>query len=180
MRVIPNGFSVRWTVFVAVVVAVVAVVALFLRVNTTPSVQTGLYLRVPEWMAPGEPEVGDLVIACPPDGEPVLLALDREYLQPSGACDAGIVPVLKRVVAVGGQTVEVREDGLFVDGRRVGGPPPVADSRERPLVPLYGVWPLDEGALWLGSEIPNGYDSRYFGPFARDLREGRARLLVGF
>lgn len=180
MKGLPRGLSARWGVFAAAVLVAIAGVALFLRVNTTPSVQTGLYLRVPEWMASGEPQVGDLVMACPPDGEAVVVALEREYLQPSQTCEAGIVPVLKRVVAVGGQTVEVREDGLFVDGQRVADPPLTADSQGRPLVPLYGSWPLGEGAVWLGSEIPNGYDSRYFGPFARDLREGRARLLASF
>lgn len=176
----PRGLSARWAALAAVVLAGVATVALFFRINTTPSVQTGLYLRVPEWMASGEPAVGDLVMACPPDGEAAVVARDRGYLQPSQACEAGLVPVLKRVVAVGGQTVEVREAGLFVDGQRVADAPLTADSKGRPLQPVGGAWPLGEGDLWLGSEIPNGYDSRYFGPFARDLRTGRARLLASF
>lgn len=177
----PSGFSTRWLVALGLVLAVVVVVGLFVRVNTTPSVQTGVYLRVPEWLARGEPEAGDLVMACAPPGEAADTAREREYLRRTRtACAAGIVPVLKRVVAVAGQTVEVTERGVAVDGRAVGPAPRTFDSDGRPLQPAYGTHPLGDGELWLGSDITNGYDSRYLGAFARDLREGRARLLVAF
>ena len=163
------------------VLTVVAVVGFFLRVNLTPSVETGLYLRVPEGLATGAPEVGGLVFACAPRGEAARVARDRAYLRRTRtACTSGIVPVLKRVVAVGGQTVEVRDDGVFVDGRRVADAPPTSDSQGRPLQPQYGEHPLGPGELWLGSDIPNGFDSRYFGPFGPDLLRGRARLLAPF
>ena len=176
-----QGFSARWWVFGAAVLAAVVGVGLFLRLNLTPSVETGLYLRVPEGMASGEPAVGDLVYACAPVGEAADVARERAYLRRTRtACASGIVPVLKRVVAVGGQTVEVGEGWVAVDGRRTAPPPPTFDSDGRPLQPAYGEWTLGAGELWLGSDIPNGYDSRYFGPFERDLREGRARLLAAF
>ncbi len=178
---VSGGFSRRWFVLVGAVLAVVVGVSLFLRVNLTPSVATGLYLQVPEWLAEGSPEVGDLVTACAPVGDAARVALDREYLRRTRtACASGIVPVLKRVVAVGGQTVEVGPDGVLVDGRRIAPAPQTVDSEGRPLEPQVGTWPLGPGDLWLGSDIPNGFDSRYFGVFPPDLLRGRAWLLASF
>ena len=176
------GFSRRWTVFFGATVAAVVFAALFVRVNRTPSVREGVYLVLPEWMAWNEPAVGDLVTACAPEGDAARLALERRYLRPSGDCPSGAVPLLKRVVATGGQTVRVSPDRVRVDGARIAGPhagpPPTADRQGRPLAPVYGTWPLGRGDLWLGSDIPNGYDSRYLGPFEAGLLRGRARLAV--
>ncbi len=163
------------------VLAVVVAVSLFVRLNLTPSVETGLYLRTPEWLAPGPPEAGDLVTACAPVGDAARTALARGYLRRTRtACASGVIPVLKRVQGVGGQTVTVDTDGVFVDGRRIREAPPTADSDGRPLEPAYGTWRLEPGELWLGSDIPNGFDSRYFGPFGPEQLRGRARLLAPF
>lgn len=181
MRLPAQSTTARLLFLAVAALTAVAMVALFLRVNLTPSVETGLYLRVPEWAAGNAPAVGDLVYACAPEGPAAALALERDYLRPTAtACASGVVPVLKRVVAVGGQTVRVNSVGLFVDGLEVAPAPPVEDSGGRPLRPRYGTWPLEDGALWLGSDIPNGFDSRYFGPFEGESVRGRARLLVSF
>ena len=172
------SFSHRWTVFYGAVLALVAFAAVFVRVNRTSSVHEGVYFQVPEWMAWREPSAGDLVTACAPPGEPARLALARDYLPPSEACPSGALPLLKRVVATAGQTVVVSPRGVLVDGRTAGPPPPTVDRGGRPLQPAYGTWRLGPGGLWLGSDILNGYDSRYFGPFAPGLRQGRAWLVV--
>ncbi|MEM1116459.1 MAG: S26 family signal peptidase [Bacteroidota bacterium] len=170
------GFSRRWFVFVGAVLAVVLLVFLFIRRNDTPSVPEGVYLRLSEWMMPGEPAVGDFAMACLPDAEAAFVARERGYLDEAPwACASGVVPVLKRVAAVEGQTVEVTEAGVFVDGARVGEAPPTADSQGRPIAPAYGMYRLGAGEAWLASDIPNGYDSRYAGPL---VPEARAWLLV--
>ena len=175
-----SGFSRRWLAFYVAVPVLAVLAGVFLTVNRTPSVRPGLYLVVPEGLARGEPAAGDLVVACAPAGEAVRVALERGYLPPGEACASGASPLLKRVVATGGQTVALSERGLAVDGRRVGLPPPTADRGGRPLRPAYGTRTLGPGALWLGSDIPNGFDSRYLGPLPPALRRARAWLLVPF
>ena len=172
------GFSRRWLWFLGAVLGVVAFVALFLRVNLTPSVATGVYLRVPEALVPGDPAVGDLVMGCIPPSEAAQTALDRDYLRPTRTgCASGVVPVTKRVRAVAGQTVRVSPDGVWVDDARANGSPRTQDRSGQPLAPAYGTWPVGPGEVWASSDVENGFDSRYFGPIKPDAR---AWLLVPF
>ena len=173
-----SGFSRRWLWFLGAVVGGVVLVALFLRVNLTPSVATGVYLRVPEALAPGEPAVGDLVMGCIPPGAASQTALERAYLRRTRTgCASGVVPVTKRVRAVGGQTVRVSDEGVWVDGVQASGTPRTQDRLGRPLAPAYGTWPIGPGEVWASSDVENGFDSRYFGPIRPTAR---AWLLLAF
>ena len=172
------GFSRRWFWFLGAVLGVVAFVALFLRVNLTPSVATGVYLRLPEALVPDAPAVGDLVMGCIPPGEAARVALERAYLRPTRTgCASGVVPVTKRVRAVGGQTVRVSTEGVWVDSVRVSGAPRTGDRLGRPLAPAYGAWPIGPDEVWASSDVENGFDSRYFGPIDPNAR---AWLLLAF
>ena len=166
-----SGFSRRWLWFYGAVIAVVVLVKLFVRYNPTPSVATGYYLHVYEWMVPGEPAVGGIVAGCVPEGEAADVARERGYLARTWTvCASGVVPALKRLAATGGQTVEVSPEGVSIDGRRVGPPPRTRDSQGRPLDPAYGTWTLGPGERWLASDHPRGFDSRYFGPTSTHAR----------
>ena len=151
--------------------------ALTVRVNQTPSLPRGLYVVVPF----GRPTLGDDVLVCMPPGPRARLAVDRGYVPASTRdCDAGGVPLLKHVVAASGDTVTLVPAGAFVRGRRVSPAPPTRDRAGRPLQPVYGAWPLGTDDLWLGSDIANGYDSRYLGPTSFRLVLGRAHLVLPF
>lgn len=183
-RAVPSvprpAFSRVWLVGYAVLALFGALAAAgIVRLNTTPSLPRGVYLLVPAWGR--APSPGDDVFACMPPGRAARLALARGYVAPSRRdCPSGGVPLLKHVLAAEGDTVAVGPAGVVVRGRRVGLPAPVRDRLGRPLRPVSGVHVVGPGALWLGSDIANGYDSRYLGPVGQEHVLGRAYRVVGF
>ena len=130
------------------------------RVNTTASFPIGLY-----WQVARSPGMGDLVWFCPPAEVVFLTALARGYLSP-GFCPSGSSPLLKRVVAVGGDYVVITPTGTTVNGL------PLLNSRQRAVDPAGRPLPayrldavLSEGqVLLLSDHHPNSFDGRYFGP----------------
>lgn len=81
--------------------------------------------------------------------------------------------LIKRVIATEGQTVEVKENGVYVDGKRldepyVHGKPTTPGTVPTPIT-------IPAGYVWLmGDNRPNSGDSRYFGPRPVDTVRGRA------
>ena len=130
------------------------------RINVTDSVPMGLYRSVA-----GAPERGDLVEACLPPAA-ARLATARGYLIAHGACGTHM-PVIKRVLGVAGDVIGVNKH-VVCNGRTLDTAPVLAaDPGGRPLVPAPG-GTLGPHELWLISdEIPEAYDSRYFGPVTR-------------
>jgi conjugative transfer signal peptidase TraF len=144
--------------------ALLAAYALRLRLNLSPSLPLGLYRKVEEPIARRS-----LVLACPP--EPAArLALLRGYL-PAGACPGGTAPLGKIVLALEGDEIDLRGDGIAVNGR----PVPrsrlaTLDSRGRPL-PRQVRRParLRRGEIFLFSPFDDrSFDSRYFGPVPQE------------
>jgi conjugative transfer signal peptidase TraF len=157
-------------------VAIVATVAtsilgLRLHVNVSPSAPRGLY-RV----AAGIPERGAWVIAClSPDA--AALGRARAYLGP-GPCPEGVQPVIKPVVAVAGDVVDLGPDAVVVNGRTLPGSSSAdTDSLGRPLPhAAWGRHVVAPGEVWVVStRVPNSWDSRYVGPVARSQVRGVAR-----
>lgn len=100
----------------------------------------------------GEPARGDVVVLEGVEDPPIVL--------------------LKRVVAVGGDRVEVKDGHVFIDGRltdaRAAGGPDFGPSR----VP-------DSEVLVLGDNRGNSRDGRTFGFVSRDRVLGRVVAIVG-
>jgi conjugative transfer signal peptidase TraF len=148
-----------------------------LRINATASMPRGLYR-----LAPGAPERGDLVSVCLEQGYFATLAWDRGYLRP-GSCPNGLEPLLKRVVGVPGDHLEIGQDGIVINGRLW--PQSRALSRDslgRPMPDAenFGSRTIPEGlALVLSDRHPGGFDSRYFGlvPMA-SLRKVKPVFLI--
>ena len=133
--------------------------------NATASAPLGWYAVVPVTA----PRVGDVVLAHLPSSA-ATMADERHYLPVS-------VPILKRVGAVAGQSVCVR-NGLI----SVGVETPIRllerDGDGRPLTPWPGCRTLKPAEVFLLSDdSPASFDSRYFGPIQKRLVIGRAVAL---
>lgn len=133
--------------------------------NRSASAPTGLYV-----VSPGVPvAAGDMVIARTPEPWRALAAR-RHYLPAN-------VPLVKRVVAAGGDTICARGDAVSINGvpavtRRA------RDARGRILPWWEGCVRLarDDAFLLMAGEDAS-FDGRYFGAtHARDIL-GRAHLL---
>lgn len=102
----------------------------------------------------GEPKRGDVVVLRYP------LDPSKDYI--------------KRIVAVGGDVVELRMGRLYVNKKLV----------EEPYVQypgLYNMGPITvpEGSVFvLGDHRTNSEDSRYFGPVSKDLLKGKAWVII--
>lgn len=100
-----------------------------------------------------EPEVGDIVVFEDP---------------------AGMYPqLIKRVIAVGGQVIDVRDGRVYIDDSRLDEPYTAAAATQLDSVDLPLTIPA--GHLWLmGDNRPNSSDSRVFGPQPVEFVRGRA------
>jgi signal peptidase I len=84
--------------------------------------------------------------------------------------------VVKRLVAVGGQTVEIRDAYLYVDGVRVD-EPYVDHSRIDGV--YFGPSRVPEGSVFVLGDSRNGsIDSRVFGPVRTEAVTGRVVLRI--
>lgn len=87
--------------------------------------------------------------------------------------------LIKRVIATGGQTVQLIDGKVYVDGQELD--EPYTDGKESwPLVSSFGspvVYPytVPEGELWvMGDNRTNSQDSRYFGSIPISSVTGKA------
>jgi conjugative transfer signal peptidase TraF len=133
--------------------------------NASESVPIGLYRLRPA----GNLAVTDLVAVQPPEPLATILA-DGQYL-PRG------VPLLKRVLALPGQTVCREELRITIDKIEMG----VArdhDSRGRPLPIWQGCREIADGEVFLMNwQSADSLDGRYFGVLPTSAIIGRAEPL---
>ncbi|OWV85931.1 conjugal transfer protein TraF [Rhizobium sp. N122] len=129
------------------------------RINMTPSEPLGLWRIVP---LDRPADRGDLVFVCPPQTTAMREARERGFLR-AGTCPGGVAPLIKTVIAVAGQHVEIGA-GVTIDGRPVPSSDlAVQDGNGRPMTPFSGGVVPDE-SVFLHSPFRGSYDSRYFGP----------------
>lgn len=162
---------VRRTLLVGVGVAVLlfGICSLLgIRINTSLSLPLGLYVA-------GTYANAALVEFCP--AEPFAsLAIRRGYRDAGGCADGG-APLLKPAVAQPGDTVELTEQGIAVNGKLLPKTLPlVKDTLGRTLEHWpFGQYAVSEGSVWVASSYSaRSFDSRYFGPV--DRRSIRERL----
>ncbi len=141
------------------------------RLNFTSSAPLGVY-RVSA--VDGAVSRGALVVVCPPVGPRQFRFLF------AGSCSSGAMPFLKTVAAVAGDTVQVADGGVRVNGHWL--------PRSRPVVRadlprLRETVRLGAGEIWLwgrGSSedgASRSFDSRYFGPVSTAAVRGVARAV---
>jgi signal peptidase I len=119
-----------------------------------------LYYRFP---AIRDPKPGDVIVFRYPDDP------SRDFI--------------KRCVAVAGQTVEIRDKVLYVDGRAREEPyvvhkDPRVLPREMNRRDNFGPYVVPQGHLFMmGDNRDNSHDSRFWGALPRNLVKGQAMFL---
>jgi conjugative transfer signal peptidase TraF len=130
--------------------------------NASESVPIGLYRLQPT----GRLFVTELVAVEPP--EPLAIFLENGRYLPRG------VPLLKRVLALPGQTICRDGPIIMVDKTRVG-EAREHDSRGRPLPIWQGCRVVADGEVFLMNwQSADSLDGRYFGVLATSAIIGRA------
>ncbi len=162
-----------------------AVYAFQLTYNSTASLPVGIY-RVRALS--GSPRVGDVVGFCL-EGEVARLALARGYVHRQGLepwvygvrCASGAAVIGKPVAGVPGDTVEVRREGVWINGVRLAR----SEIRERDTAgralphPRSGRRVLGTDEYWLQSSYSSrSFDSRYYGPVGRGQFCDRRRPIL--
>lgn len=147
--------------------------------NVTTSLPPGVYRE-----SRGEPLTrGAVVIACLP---PAVAAVGRAraYLVKGQRCIGGVAPVGKVALALAGDTVDVRSDGLEVNGVHIRHSAQLTrDGAGRPL-PRIGIgrYTVRPGEFWIFSSYSGrSWDSRYYGaiPTSSVLSVVRPLLTIG-
>jgi len=123
--------------------------------------------KVPSFRMPGlrNPASGDLVIIESPEDESKDL--------------------FKRCIATEGQTIEIRNKVIFVDGKPFENPEGVKNTDPRVLPARfiardnYAPYKVPKNHIFVvGDNRDNSYDSRYFGPITLDNIKARPRLIL--
>jgi signal peptidase I len=90
--------------------------------------------------------------------------------------------LIKRVIAVGGDQVDLIDGAVYVNGEKLD--EPYTDGKpSMPLDPAYGVdisypYTVPEGYLWvMGDNRTNSADSRYFGAVPVTSVSGHANII---
>ena len=128
-------------------------------VNFSGSMAEGVYLRTHDDVARGA-----IVMFCPSSD---ILARRKAAggKVVAGPCASGSVMYLKRVAAVAGDDVLLQARGMTVNGQMIPNSSPVRTPRMRVLQSVApGRYRVPGGHVWVISESPSGYDSRYYGP----------------
>ncbi|MEW5922929.1 MAG: signal peptidase I [Candidatus Zixiibacteriota bacterium] len=93
----------------------------------------------------------------------------------------GVTNYIKRCVAVGGQTVEIKDKVLYVDGEVFSNPPHAKFTK--PLIPgpprdNFGPFVVPRDCFFMmGDNRDNSYDSRFWGVVHKDLILGEAMFI---
>lgn len=135
------------------------------RINVTHSIPLGLYALTEQAVSKGR-----YVIFCPPDTAIFQEAKRRGYL-PAGFCPGGYRPVMKKVMATGGDNVAVTPSGVYVNGQLLPfSQPQLADSAGRALTKseLSGNLLKPDELLLMTDGLATSFDSRYFGLIKTD------------
>lgn len=124
-----------------------------------------------------EPEDYVLVDRLSPRWDPVSRG-DIVVFEPPRAWTTTPTPYIKRVIGVGGDTVEVRDDGLvYVNGEALAEPYLFADDEglAQPTDSAQVRWLVPQGELFvMGDHRRQSADSRVFGPIPVGTVVGRA------
>lgn len=133
-----------------------------LQVSMEHTLEPGQYVLVDKLSSHfSDYKRGDVIVFEPPTG----------YQE-----DGQNIPFIKRVVGVGGDTVEVKDGAVWVNGAELT-EPYVFEGQTTDTVTGQTVWQVPRGDLFvMGDHRQESQDSRVFGPIAKSTVIGRAWL----
>jgi signal peptidase I len=110
-----------------------------------------------------------------PDESPLPIRVARGVLQSVGLSAPSTQEYIKRVIGLPGETVEGRQNRVYVDGKELVEPYLPLGPTTRDFPPIT----LGEHELWvMGDNRENSSDSRVFGPIDETTVVGRAFVRV--
>jgi signal peptidase I len=124
-----------------------------------------------------DPRRGDIVVFPSPDekpassSDPLPVRVVKDFFQGIGLSQPDETELIKRVIALPGETVEGHDGHVFIDGRELIEPylPPGVTTSEFPPVKVTS------GRVWvMGDNRPGSADSRKFGLVDESTIVGRA------
>ncbi|MXY77208.1 MAG: signal peptidase I [Acidimicrobiia bacterium] len=119
----------------------------------------------------GEVIVFDMPMEHENPPEPIWESMVRHVVEAVGIRVARVEDLIKRVIAVGGDRLEVRDNRVVVNGLVLEEPYVPPGARMADLGPVY----IPDGHVWvMGDNRDNSRDSRSFGPVPVDTIVGRA------
>ncbi len=144
------------------------------RLNLSPSMPEGIWQLQ---SLSGPLQRGQVVIACPENTSLFQLARARGYLG-YGQCRGQYEPLLKPVIAVAGDTIDLSPAGVMVNGKKLPHSAILTRDSQNRLLPYLAArrYSVHTDEVWLVStHIPHSFDSRYFGSMPLSLVQGLAR-----
>ena len=128
----------------------------------------------------GEPEAGDVVVFDSPFGsdavdESIVEKVTRNVAEALGLRTADAADLIKRIVAVGGDTVEIVDNQVFVNEIAMEEPYLQPGS----TMPDMDLTEIPDGHIWvMGDNRNKSQDSRRFGAVSIEGIIGRAFVIV--
>lgn len=137
--------------------------------NATTCMPLGLYQRGP---APKHLKVGDRIFFCPPvHGKAMHQAITGMWLEfaPHGQwhCADHLMPFMKFVAALPGQSVNITHKGVIADGKRLPNSKivrSIMDGKLKVIHLPYGKYIVPKGMFWDYAPGNFAYTSAYYGP----------------
>lgn len=154
-------------ILIWLLIGLIVLVALHLkfRVNFSGSMPRGIYRVVPK-----PAQVDDDVEVCLPHNL-AAFGIRRGYLGDVGHCPDGSEPLVKQVVAMGGDTITVAMDFVAVNGKRLPYSATLKqDEKGLPVAAIErGIYVLKPDEVWLmGTHSTLSWDSRYYGALKKE------------
>lgn len=126
----------------------------------------------------GDVERGDVVVFLnplePESEETIPEAVIRSVLEAVGVRTRGLDDLIKRVIGLPGETVEVRDGQLLIDGVVL-----LEDYTDGSFMPDAGPFVVEPGMVFvMGDNRDESFDSRRFGPVPIEDVVGRAFVTI--
>lgn len=145
--------------------------------NHSESAPLGVWSRLP---VPANLARGTWVLVCPPDSDQFRAARSAGVV-PHGVCPDDYEPLVKKIAAVAGDSVDIEDAGVRVNGVLLADSRPVvaadkAFARPQPA----GHYVVAPGACLLLNEHSRSWDSRYFGALSTSTIQATLRPLATY